>query len=67
MKVVWLVTHGEYGEGKTTVSVWLRKDKAIKAALAQSTCFEGGWKPYGEDMWRNGCDVVTVEQFEVQR
>ena len=67
MKVVWLVTHGEYGEGRTPVSVWERKKKAIKAALAQTTYFPGGWKPHGDDEWRNGCDIVTVEKFEVQQ
>lgn len=67
MKVVWLVTHGEYGGGRTPVSVWSRKDKAVKAALAQTTCFPGGWVSYGDGTWRNGCDIVTVEQFEVQQ
>lgn len=63
---VFVVLHGELCEGGSVVSVHVKKENAIKAALKVRFCFEGGWQPDGDDEWVNGCDFVTVREHEVE-
>lgn len=63
---VYIVENGERYEGGSVVSVHSSYAKAVEAALAVQTHFAGGWKPDREDHWTNGCDYVTVLQYEVK-
>ena len=67
IRKVWVVLNGEMHEGGSVVSVHDSKNKAVKAALAVHPHFDGGWEPLPEEnlSWGNGCDYVTVEEWEV--
>jgi hypothetical protein len=63
---VWIVLNGEMHEGGAVVSVHDSKIKAMSAALKVETHFSGGWQPLPDpDSWGNGCDYVTVEEWEI--
>ena len=62
---VYIVQHGELNEGSEVVSVHANREDAVKAALAQRCCFDGGWVPDDDHSWINGCDFVLVDEQEV--
>ncbi len=66
MKSVFVVECGERYEGSTVIGVYFSEEKAVKVALNQDTCFDGGWKLQDENYWTNGCDFVRVKEYEVR-
>lgn len=65
--IVHIVLHGERGVGGSVVGVYGSHKLAKEYALAQRCCFEGGWVPDGENVWRNGCDFVLIDSRELLR
>lgn len=67
-KKVWVVSKGEKHEGGSVEGVYASKEVAIKHALKVSYSFDGGWTPIKDDplSWENGCDYLTIEEFEVE-
>ena len=63
---VFVVSFGEKYEGGRILGIKDTLEKAQKLALEQETCFDGGWVPKKENYWENGCDFISVEEFEVQ-
>lgn len=65
---VWAVVSGEMHEGGTVTGVFSSRESAVAAALQTRCCFDGGWQQdnASDDCWKNGCDYVKVEPFEVQ-
>ena len=63
---VYIVSTGERSEGSRVVGVFTSMDSATDAALAVKPCFDGGWQPSGENSWMNGCDFVSIQEFEVK-
>jgi hypothetical protein len=62
---VYVVERGERYEGGQAVGVYSTFSKAKAAALNQDTAFEDGWIEADTHYWKNGCDYVTVIEFEV--
>ena len=69
MKSVFIVEHGEQHEGGDVVGVYTTREKAVKVALEQETCFGGGWKGDKDEdnYWTNGCDYVKVTEHNVEQ
>lgn len=67
MSKIFIVCHGERGRGGFVVGVFEDKIKATTKALTQKTHFTEGWKQEGVDYWVNGCDFVSIEEWEVER
>ncbi len=71
MKTVWVVTHGENGEGGNIAAVFARKPSQKAVTSLKTPHFgrqwerEGGWE--GDEMrWESGCDFLLVEKCKVQ-
>lgn len=77
---LWIVTRGEYGEGKSPVSLHLRLNTALEAAVAVASkavfparvCADDfkqtNQKGAFTERWecRTGCDITAIESIEVQ-
>ena len=75
---VFIVSTGENHEGSEVVGVYRSYDKAVAAAMAVETEFEGGWISGGPPavvgvvlvgdrcMWSNGCDYVEVSSHVIE-
>ena len=71
---VYVVTHGERGEGAIVIAVMRYRSDAVSRALSVKTCFDGGWrvsasssKASNDFYASNGCDFVAVEEFEIEK
>jgi len=67
VRKVWIVIKGEKHEGGSVEGVYATKNKAVNEAMKVSCSFGGGWSPImNEELsWENGCDYLTVEDWEV--
>lgn len=67
IKKVYIILHGEQGEGGDVYGVLSDRKKAVKCAMEIKPCFPGGWKKEKNiDMWINGCDFVSVEKWRIK-
>lgn len=65
---VYIVTKGEFCEGASPQSVHATRDGAIRAALKDNEAHFGEWErsSRGPDVWISGCDILSVEEWEVE-
>lgn len=64
---VWVVLKGEKHEGGSVCGVYSTKERAIFEGLKATFSFDGGWTKMKdcELSWENGCDYLSVEEWEV--
>ncbi len=66
---VYVALHGERGEGASILGIFEDEDDAIAACLSVERCFAGAWTVDESApprlLWRNGCDVVEVQEHEI--
>jgi hypothetical protein len=63
--VVFVVMNGERCEGGSVCGVFRAEADAVAFALTIETAFGGGWMEEDKNVWSNGCDLVSVERWEV--
>ena len=68
---VWTVSRGEACEGSDVLRVCASKEGAMAAVreFMGAAHFDGGWTLEHDAVhtmyWRNGCDLLSIECFEV--
>lgn len=68
IKHVWIVTHGENGEGGNVVGVFHRKPSADRVTSLRKPAVSGVWEPvsWQEGRWENSCDFLVLARHKVQ-
>lgn len=62
---VYVVMHGEYGEGGSIDGLYATEDLAMEAARLVKPVFTA-WRKDGPSSWVSGCDWLTVEPHTIQ-
>ena len=64
--VIYIVENGESNRGGHVVSAHRSYYKAVDAALKVECCFSEGWVQVSSNVWKNGCDYVTVRPISLE-